>query len=299
MNDLTLNINFHDTKEGSQSSLYALCPDVDGIGFYSGGGDGVVVHWPEATEENGFLVAKTGGQIMTMTVDVPSNRLLIGTLDGYLIIIDLSEYTLIKSVKLMTGGIFAIKKTEFGYFISGDNGALSQVDPDNFKIQRSIQISNSRTRALTMHGDYFYAGTSEGRIYKIDALRMKETHVSEIHHNSSVFSIVHCEGQLFSAGKDGRILKWNESLIKTDEVQAHNTTINTLIKIGESGLLASGCRDGSIRIWNSNDLELLKVIDLYLHSGHLRSVNQLIWSDFDKLMISCSDDKKIKTWSIN
>ena len=91
---------------------------------------------------------------------------------------------------------------------------------------------------------------------------------------------------------------WDSELNATDEVQAHNTTINAIISIGTSGIIATACRDGSIRLWNASDLELLKVIDLYLHSGHLRSVNNLIWNEYHNVLISCSDDKKIKIWLI-
>jgi len=298
MNELTLNIRHHDTKNGGLTSLYALCNDMSGAGFYSAGGDGNVVHWPNAPEDEGILIARTGAQIMTMVADPESNRLLIGTLDGHLIIIEPGLKISAERIKLMKGGIFGIKKTEIGYMIVGDNGSVSQIDFETYQIVRSLQISSGRSRSLVQDGDYFYAGNTEGRIYKIDGLRLKETAVSPIIHNSSVFSLIHPDDKLISAGKDGKIIQWNDRLEKTDEVQAHNTTINCLVELGESGLMASACRDGSIRIWNHSDLELLKVIDLYLHSGHLRSVNHLIWNEYHHMLISCSDDLKIKSWYI-
>jgi WD40 repeat protein len=144
-----------------------------------------------------------------------------------------------------------------------------------------------------------YAGVTEGKIYKIDPLRLNEPIVSNSSHSGSVFSLLGFEDFIYSSGKDGKIIAWNKKLEKIDEIQAHNSTINSICMLGDSDIIASACRDGSIRLWQAATLELLKVIDLYLHSGHLRSVNKLLWNDHAKLLISCSDDKKIKTWQID
>ncbi len=296
MQDELLNIRYHNTKQGSQSMLFALCNDLNGTGFYSSGGDGWIVHWPNPMEDEGLLIAKTSEQIMTLFLDEESGSLMAGTLDGHIIAINLTDNSF-KKVKVMKGGVFGFIKNELGYYVVGDNGSLTQFS-EEYKALRGLQISSSRCRAISFMDEFICVGTSEGRIFKIDPFRMTSPVISSSNHTGSVFSIIQDQDRVISAGKDGKILVWDSELNKIDEIQAHNTTINSIVTLGDSGIMASACRDGSIRLWGLKDLELLKVIDLYLHSGHLRSVNKLIWNDCHSVLISCSDDKKIKTWSI-
>ncbi len=279
--------------------LFALCNDVTGIGFYSSGGDGNIVYWPTAAEEEGIMIARSLGQIMCLYLDDQNKRLLAGSLDGHLTIIDTKDHSLLFRNKVMKGGIFEFIKNDIGCFMVGDDGAVSQINETTYQPFRGLQVSHGRCRALFNRNEYMYAGVSEGKLYKIDPLRLNDALVSNSSHTGSVFTLLGFEDLIYSAGKDGKIIAWNENLEKTDEIQAHNTTINSLCMLGDSGIIASGCRDGSIRLWQAGTLELLKVIDLYLHSGHLRSVNKLIWNEHAKLLISCSDDKKIKTWHID
>lgn len=279
--------------------LFALCNDLTGIGFYSSGGDGNIIYWPNAIEDEGIMIARSMGQVMCLYLDEQYNRLLVGSLDGHLTVIDTKDHSLLYRNKVMKGGIFDFIKNDTGCFMVGDDGAVSQINEKTYQPFRGLQISHSRCRALCNINEYMYAGVTEGKIYKIDPLRLNEPIVSNSSHSGSVFSLLGFEDFIYSSGKDGKIIAWNNKLEKIDEIQAHNSTINSICMLGDSDIIASACRDGSIRLWQAATLELLKVIDLYLHSGHLRSVNKLLWNDHAKLLISCSDDKKIKTWQID
>jgi WD40 repeat protein len=54
--------------------------------------------------------------------------------------------------------------------------------------------------------------------------------------------------------------------------------------------------DKSIKVWDLEDLKLLKVIDKARHAGHGTSVNKLFWTT-DQLF-SASDDRSISAWDI-
>lgn len=298
MTDPGFQIQFLNTRKGSGSSLYALAEDHSGMGFYSAGGSGEVVYWPDAKLEEGILVSQGSSPVMCLYNDDINNELLIGTLDGFLFFVDTDRKALIKRMKLIHGGLFAILSDEAGYYVTGDDGTITQIDRTQRNVVRGIQISGSRCRALAFDSDFILAGTTEGSVYKIDSLRFNQPVKSRDTHLGSVFGIISYQQHYISCGKDGRLIKWDQDLKKADEVQAHNTTINSITLIGDTGMIASACRDGSIRIWDCESLELLKVIDLYLHSGHLRSVNKLIWNDHHNVLISCSDDRNIKMWEI-
>jgi WD40 repeat protein len=56
--------------------------------------------------------------------------------------------------------------------------------------------------------------------------------------------------------------------------------------------------DKSIKVWNSNEFKLLKVIDKARHAGHGTSVNKLVWTSFNNQLVSASDDRTLSIWQI-
>lgn len=293
-----LHIDFLHTLDGHQSMVFALCSDTLSTGFWSASGDGWIIYWEEGNYQQAQLSATTGEQIMCLSYDDANARLLVGTLNGHLLVIDIKSKTLTKKVKIMKGGIFAIECHELGCFVVGDDGCLTHLHPDTFYPVRSVQLSNSRCRAIYQDEQSIYVGTSEGKIFGINPWTMKAGRQSDKGHVGSVFSLIGSDESLISGGKDGKIIRWDYKLQQIDCIQAHGSTINSLVHIGATGLFASGCRDGSIRIWDTASLEVLKVIDVFLHQGHLRSVNKLLWLDGRDYLVSGSDDRKVKVWSI-
>ena len=86
--------------------LFALCNDLTGIGFYSSGGDGNIIYWPNAIVDEGIMIARSMGQVMCLYLDEQYNRLLVGSLDGHLTVIDTKDHSLLYRNKVMKGGIF-------------------------------------------------------------------------------------------------------------------------------------------------------------------------------------------------
>lgn len=298
MESIELKIKHFNSFLGSETSIYAMAQNTENNGFFTGGGSGEIVLWPNFLGEEGLLYARTESPVLCLHVDTVDNLLLIGTLDGQLNWIDLNKKSTVKRQKWMKGGLYAIQSDEYSYYISGHGGIVTRISRDAKQATGGMQVSGIRCRALTQNSQFLISGTSEGKIYMFDKLGFNNPIISSHKHQGSVFDIIQIENNYISCGKDGKLFKWDTALKKVDEVQAHNSTINTLAPIGNSGLFATGCRDGSIRIWDSHDFELLKVIDLFLHSGHLRSVNKLIWVDHQNLLMSCSDDRQIKMWKV-
>ena len=105
-------------------------------------------------------------------------------------------------------------------------------------------------------------------------------------------------------GEDGQLRQ---------EVKAHLFTIHALAG-SELGWLASGSMDKTVKIWDRNTGELLKVIDRekYPSRGHSHSVNALCWlalaksgpnanleTGLRRLLASAGDDKIIRVWEVS
>jgi WD40 repeat protein len=54
--------------------------------------------------------------------------------------------------------------------------------------------------------------------------------------------------------------------------------------------------DKSIKVWDLEELKLLKVIDKARHAGHGTSVNKLLWTPGQ--LLSASDDRSISAWDV-
>jgi WD40 repeat protein len=54
--------------------------------------------------------------------------------------------------------------------------------------------------------------------------------------------------------------------------------------------------DKSIKLWDADQLKLLKVIDKARHAGHGTSVNKLLWTAYNGQVVSASDDRTISIW---
>lgn len=55
--------------------------------------------------------------------------------------------------------------------------------------------------------------------------------------------------------------------------------------------------DKTIRLWNTDTWELIKVIDFQKHEAHTSSVNCGLWLN-ENIVISCSDDRSIQAFHI-
>jgi WD40 repeat protein len=75
------------------------------------------------------------------------------------------------------------------------------------------------------------------------------------------------------------------------------------IAFREDGKYFATCSmDKSVKIWDTERFQLLKVIDKARHAGHGTSVNRLLWSsyqsdDIDQPIISASDDRTLSVWN--
>ncbi|PSR03495.1 MAG: hypothetical protein BRD50_05840 [Bacteroidetes bacterium SW_11_45_7] len=63
-------------------------------------------------------------------------------------------------------------------------------------------------------------------------------------------------------------------------------------------MFASASRDKTVKLWDAETFELLKVLDNKKFEGHVHSVNKLLWSHEHDLLISCGDDRSVIIWKV-
>ena len=82
------------------------------------------------------------------------------------------------------------------------------------------------------------------------------------------------------------------------EIVAHMYAINHIDFSPDGKHFVTCSMDKSIKVWDAEEFQLLKVIDKSRHAGHGTSVNKLLWTNFSDQLVSASDDRTISIWNI-
>lgn len=110
----------------------------------------------------------------------------------------------------------------------------------------------------------------------------------------SIESLTWCNHKLFSAGLEGEITEWDlEKLKEKHVVDSNGGPVWSLVANHKRNVLAAGCEDGAVRLFNIefDELELLHVLD----KQEFR-VLSLAWSHDDANIVTGSTDSTIRLY---
>ncbi len=106
---------------------------------------------------------------------------------------------------------------------------------------------------------------------------------------------------MLSAGRCLTSKAWNvvQAYVLQEDIIAHMYAINHIDFSADMKYFVTCSMDKSIKVWDLQSFKLLKVIDKARHAGHGTSINKLLWSDFDSLIVSASDDRTLSIWDLS
>ncbi|WP_016952075.1 caspase family protein [Anabaena sp. PCC 7108] len=96
---------------------------------------------------------------------------------------------------------------------------------------------------------------------------------------------------LAAAGWDGKVSIWQKDQVT--KFQAHKDIINAVSFSNDGKILATASADKTVKIWNSQNYQLLKTI-----TGHQNRVTSISFSPDNQMLASGSADKTIKLWRL-
>ena len=288
--------------EGHKQGVYALLHLRGSSVIVSAGGDGAVVKWD--LDENGPVRMNPGlsvAGVLFAQLPEPVFCLMEG-LDGVIwagtqggLVFKLVSGEAPRMIKLGTSSVFFISRWMDGRIAVGlGSGELVFLDDELQLLDRKSLGKKSLRCCL---GDRGLIGGSDGLIWRLDAQGdiLKRWDAN----SPSVFCLAEdAQGDIVSGGRDALLMWMGEDGGLKQEVKAHLFTIHALAG-SELGWLASGSMDKTVKIWDRNTGELLKVIDRekYPSRGHSHSVNTLCW--VGRLLASAGDDKIIRIWEVS
>lgn len=289
---------------GHNAAIFALAPGRDEQHILTGAGDGWVVEWDLQHPELGRLLAKVERQVFSLCFLRKSEKIVAGNMDGGVHWIDVENPAKTKNIAHHHKGIFSILEVgEFVFTVGGD-GKLSRWSPDEMRSIESYVLSNQSLRCL----DYsksrreLAVGGSDGAIYLLDAETLDLRKKMEEAHASSVFSVCYSpDGKyLMSGGRDAQLNAWDieRNFEKFNAQSAHWYTINSISYSPDGHYFATASRDKTVKIWDATNFELIKVLEGGRDAGHFNSVNKVLWSKCQNLLVSCSDDRTAILWKL-
>lgn len=283
--------------EGHKDSIYVVEP-VSDTQFLSSGGDGMVALWTLGAGKDAALVAKVPNSVYAIKYVPEKSKALVGHNYEGIHEIDILEKKETRNVKCVEGSIFAIEYYEGEIYVGDNKGVLTVIDFDSFTVKQRIQLSTKSLRTITFFNQNIVVGTSDNQIILLDADK-KIKKVLEKAHQKSVFALNKYNDKLYSVSGDAHIKEWDTDLKMIDDVIAHMYAIHDIAFRQDFKYFATCSMDKTIKIWDTQTNQLLKVIDAGRFGSHKSSVNKLWWSPFKDQLVSCSDDRKIMIWDIN
>lgn len=298
-----MNIRKIDTFSGHRDSVYTIISDGTASGFYSAGADGFVIQWDLEKPDLGKLVARAGTSVYALCFDEVHKKLWVGQNFEGIQLIDITTGTISATAKITTAAIFDIKIWEDKALIALGDGVIVIMDVKNFAVQKHIKVSEKSIRSIAVNPltREFATGDSSHNIhiFGLDDFQLKKTVQS---HTNSVFSVQYSPDNrlLFSMGRDAHLKIWNadKNYEAVADIAAHMYAVNHLSHSPDGQYFATCSMDKSIKVWDGATFKLKKIIDRSRHAGHGTSVNRLLWTDYQNLLISCSDDRMISVWEV-
>lgn len=289
------------TLSGHKSAIYKLIPGLRKGTFYSCGGEGYVVEWEPTVSAEGQLVARDSDSLYCMKV-MSNGRLLMGTKNGMLISCQLGNPLEIRKLDIHKKGIYSIEVYDDVVFTAGGDGWLRILSSQTLNLIFSIQLSSKALRSVILipESNLIIVAGTESKIFLLDAVTFELKMTNDSIHENSVFCLLHgSPSQFYSGGRDAtlNLSEIGDRIENVISIPAHMNTINDLAFNKEQNLLASASRDRTIKIWKSENLELLKVIDVFKYRSHSHSINAVLWLDHETL-VTGGDDRLIKVWKI-
>jgi WD40 repeat protein len=195
------------------------------------------------------------------------------------------------------GAIYALHQmAETSSFLSGGN--------DGWLVKWQIEQPELGVNLATIPGailSIYYlpsenicvVGDLNGVIYWLDLNNPNITPKAIAHHKKGVFSILHLDGHLFTAGGDGFFTKWSiRDQIPLESIRLSFKSIRCVEYDYQKDEFALGCSDGAI-YWVDNSTFNLKES---WSACHLPSVFSLAFHPDKERMISGGRDALLKVW---
>jgi WD40 repeat protein len=297
---ITIHKQFH--LSAHSGSIYALCAK-DESSFFSAGSEGIVIEWSLSDTTKANIIARLSSQVFCLYYLENLNHLLCACMDGSVHVINTANQKLIHSFNIKADSVFdiAYMPLQKQLLFATKLGVLA-IYNENYEFVEYLNISDSSLRNITHIDENLLAICASDFLIHLLDFNNKRVLIKIEGPNHSVFTLAISNNRkyLISGSRDACVYTYEiaKDFELKEKIQAHLFTINNIIMHDSEPIFFTASRDKHIKVWDSENFKLLKVIDKEKYDGHVNSVNKLLWMKNDNLLISASDDKSLMGWKV-
>lgn len=290
--------------KGHKGAVYNLCKADEPYRFFSGGADRNIVLWNLESMKAEGVVAKSSTTIIALSYLKKQNLLFIGQVEGGVHVIDLNLGKEIHYLKAHNGYIFKIVQLEDKkemLFCSGD-GSFSVWSTESFKMLYQKKCCNEKIRTAVDCSEINLVaiGLGNGKVQLFNRTDWSfHDEIAELPSSITALAFNTHTKRLLIGEKDAHLISYNfYTKQQSERIAAHYWAIYDLAIEADGNRFASASRDKTVKVWNAEETKVLKRFEGFKDHGHTHSVNTLLWSEYQNLLLSSGDDGIIKIWSL-
>jgi WD40 repeat protein len=288
-----------------QGSVYALAPGLTRESIFSGSSDRFIASWNLATGTAEEFSAQLPAPVYSLLHLTDQQVLFAGNGAGSVHCITTAERREAKILQLHQAPIFdlAASRQHQLLFTAGGDGQFAVVDLKELQLLKIRKLCTEKVRNIALHSNQQVVAVACGdgmiRLFHLPEVTEIDCFVA---HRSSVNCVSWSpDGKLLlSGGKDAHLNVWayENAFTLLESIPAHNYAIYSIVWSPDGTYFSTGSRDKTVKIWDPASRNVLARINRERYNGHHNSVNKLLWSDYNDLLISTGDDRTILTWEI-
>jgi len=253
---------------GQKSEVEAVAVAPDGSWLASSGGDGMVRIWDPVAAQERPIVNSHSGNVQTVAIAPDGSWLASGGRDGMVRIWDPVTGQESMILRGHNGEVGAVAVAPDGSWLASGGGDWMVRIWDPVTARERMILSGHKGAvsavAVTADGSWLASGGRDGTVRIWDPLTVGEWMILNGHSGAVSAVAVAADGSwLASGGDDGTVRIWNP-MTRTGEKQtllpetgqermilkSHNGAVRAVAIAPDGSWLASGGRDGTVRIWN-------------------------------------------------
>lgn len=292
------------TLKEHKAAVYALCRGSEEHIIFSGGSDQYVIQWNLKSMTAEKVVAKSSTTLISLLYIKEYNYLLIGQIEGGIHVIDLDQGKEVSYLKIHKGYIFDLKFHEVKkeLVVASGDGSISIWSLSDFKLLYQLPLCKEKIRSISFSPDSQKAAFACGD-GSVNVLNIHDWSVDQkIEGFSSAINSVHYMPNgthLLLGEKNAHLYLVNGiTALKELDLAAHYWAIYDIQFSPSKNLFATGSRDKTVKIWDVENMKVLKRFEGLKDKAHTHSVNKLLWLNYNNYLISTGDDGTLKVWSI-
>lgn len=287
-------LQLHSYFEGHGGAITSLTKGNNEQSFYSAGSEGLIVQWNLTKPNEGDVLIKLRGLISAIKYEHTSNTLYAAVNHKGLFVIDIETRKILKTVDIPATSFGKMELTNKFIMLSTHIGELLIIDRETYAIKERIVSGLKEPPAFIVENDNVWYSTDQGINWFEIISKVKAT----INLAEKPSAIKLLGARLLFTLSNGLYVwnlakrkveivgEWEESL-EINRICINPTKSNVII-LGKSGVLVK---------YKIEKKKITKLDSIQIeHNGR---INDILWIENHKFVITAGSDKKIGVWQLN